>query len=45
MPIILVFWLVVIFLSFSLFARTNATVISALIVSALALSAAIFLIS
>jgi hypothetical protein len=44
MPIILVFWLVVIFLSFSLFARTNATVISALIVSALALSAAIFLI-
>ena len=42
--IILVFWLVVILLSFSLFAPPNATVISALIVSALALSAAIFLI-
>ena len=42
--IILVFWLVVILLSLSLFAPPNATVISALIVSALALSAAIFLI-
>jgi hypothetical protein len=42
--IILVFWLVVILLSFSLFAPPNATVISALIVSALALSAAILLI-
>ena len=44
MLIILVFWLVVILLSFSLFAPPNATVISALVVSALALSAAIFLI-
>jgi hypothetical protein len=42
--IILVSWLVVMLISFSLFAPTNATVISALIVSALSLSGAILLI-
>jgi hypothetical protein len=44
MLIILVSWLVVIFLGFSVLAPPNATVIFALIVSALAVSGAIFLI-
>jgi len=42
--IILVLWLVVIFLGFSVLAPPNATAILALIVSALAVSGAIFLI-
>jgi hypothetical protein len=44
MLIILVSWLVVIFLGFSVLAPPNATTILALIVSALAVSGAIFLI-
>jgi hypothetical protein len=44
MLIILVFWLAIIFLGFSVLAPPNATVISALMVSALAVSGAIFLI-
>jgi membrane-bound ClpP family serine protease len=44
MLIILVSWLVVIFLGFSVLAPSNATVIFALMVSALAASGAIFLI-
>ena len=44
MLIILVSWLVVIFLGFSVLAPPNATVMFALIVSALAVSGAIFLI-
>jgi hypothetical protein len=44
MLIILVFWLVVIFLGFSVLAPPNATVIFALMVSALAVSGAILLI-
>ena len=44
MLIILVSWLVVIFLGFSLLAPPNATTILALMVSALAVSGAIFLI-
>jgi hypothetical protein len=44
MLIILVSWLVVIFLGFSVLAPPNATVILALMVSALAVSGAIFLI-
>jgi hypothetical protein len=42
--IVLVLWLTVIFISFGLFAPFNATVISSLFVSALSVSAAIFLI-
>jgi hypothetical protein len=41
---VLVFWLAIIFASFSLFARLNATVIAALCVFALSASGAIFLI-
>ena len=41
---VLVFWLAIIFLSFSLFSRLNPTVISALFVFALSASGAIFLI-
>jgi hypothetical protein len=41
---ILIFWLTVIFMSFSLFSRPNATVIAVLVVVALSASAAIFLI-
>jgi hypothetical protein len=44
MLIILVFWLVVIFVGFSVLAPRNATTILALTVSALAVSGAIFLI-
>jgi hypothetical protein len=44
MLIILVSWLVVIFLGFSVLAPPNATVILALMISALAVSGAIFLI-
>jgi hypothetical protein len=44
MLIILVSWLVVIFLGFSVLAPPNATTILALVVSALAVSGAIFLI-
>ena len=42
--VILVFWLTVIFMSFSLFSRLNATVIAVLLVVGLSASAAIFLI-
>ena len=42
--IVVVFWLVVIFLGFSLLAPPNATAILALMVSALSVSGAIFLI-
>ena len=42
--IVLVLWLAVIFTSFGLFAPFNATVVSSLFVSALSVSAAIFLI-
>jgi hypothetical protein len=42
--VVLVSWLVVIFVSFGLFAPTNPTVVGTLIVCALAVSAAIFLI-
>jgi len=41
---VLVFWLTIIFASFSLFARLNATLIAALVVLALSASAAIFLV-
>jgi hypothetical protein len=41
---VLVFWLAIIFLSFSLFSRLNPTVITALVVFALSASSAIFLI-
>ncbi len=44
MLIVLVLWLTAIFVSFGLFAPVNATVISSLAVSALAVSGAIFLI-
>jgi hypothetical protein len=44
MLIILVSWLVVIFLGFSVLAPPNATVIFALMISALAVAGAIFLI-
>ena len=44
MLIILVSWLVIIFLGFSVLAPSNATAILALMVSALAVSGAIFLI-
>jgi hypothetical protein len=39
-----VFWLTIIFASFSLFSRLNATLIAALFVFALSTSAAIFLV-
>jgi Protein of unknown function (DUF4239) len=42
--VILSFWLVVLFLSFGLFAPRNATVIATLLISALSVSGAIFLI-
>jgi hypothetical protein len=42
--VILSFWLVVLFASFGLFAPRNATVIAALLISALSVSGAIFLI-
>ena len=42
--IVLVFWLVVLFAGFSLYARRNATVIAALFVGALTVAGAIFLI-
>ncbi len=41
--VVLVFWLTIIFISFGLFAPANATVFTALFVSALSVSAAIFL--
>jgi len=41
---VLVFWLAIIFLTFSLFSRLNPTLITALVVFALSASAAIFLI-
>ena len=41
---VMVFWLAIIFMSFSLFSRLNPTVIVALFVFALSASAAIFLI-
>jgi len=41
---VLVFWLTVIFMSFGLFVRPNLTVVSSLLVSALAVCGAIFLI-
>jgi hypothetical protein len=41
---VLVFWLAIIFASFSLFARLNPTLITALVVFALSASAALFLI-
>jgi len=44
MLVILVLWLTVIFLSFGLLAPANATVIASLLVSALSVSGAIFLI-
>jgi nitric oxide reductase large subunit len=40
----LVFWLTVIFMSFGLFVRPNLTVVSSLLISALAVCGAIFLI-
>ena len=42
--VVLVFWLTIIFISFGLFAPSNATVIASLFVSALSVSGAIFLI-
>ena len=42
--VVLVLWLAVIFISFGLFAPFNATVVSSLFISALSVSAAIFLI-
>src|SRR5260370_41551903 len=42
--VVLVLWLTVIFISFGLFAPFNGTVVSSLLVSALAVSRAIFLI-
>jgi hypothetical protein len=42
--VVLVFWLTIIFASFSLFTRPNATVIAALLIFALSASGAIFLI-
>jgi hypothetical protein len=41
---VLIFWLVALFISFGVFAKPNATLITGLFVSALAVSAAIFLI-
>jgi hypothetical protein len=42
--IVLVFWLVIIFMAFGLFAPTNATVVAALCVGALSVAGALFLI-
>ena len=42
--VVLVFWLTIIFASFSLFTRSNTTVVAALIIFALSTSGAIFLI-
>ncbi len=42
--VILVFWLTVLFVSFGLFAPTNATVIATLFLCALSVSGAVFLI-
>ena len=42
--VVLVLWLTVIFISFGLFAPSNATVVASLFVSALSVSGAIFLI-
>ena len=42
--VILLFWVTIIFISFGLFARPNATIIASLFVCALSVSAAIFLI-
>ena len=42
--VVLVFWLVVLFVGFGLFARLNATVFAALFIGALSVSGAIFLI-
>jgi len=42
--VILTFWLVVLFASFGLYAPRNATVFAALLISALSVSGAIFLI-
>jgi hypothetical protein len=44
MLVILVFWLMALFLSFGLFAPTNATVVTSLFVSALSVSSAILLV-
>jgi hypothetical protein len=44
MLIVLVFWLTALFISFGLFAPRNATVVATLVVSALSVSGAIFLI-
>jgi hypothetical protein len=41
---VLVFWLAIIFASFSLFTRLNSTLVTALVVFALSASAALFLI-
>ena len=42
--VILFFWITIIFISFGLFARPNATVIASLFVCALSVSAAVYLI-
>lgn len=42
--VVLVFWLVILFASFSFFAKPNATIIISLLIFALSASAAIFLI-
>jgi hypothetical protein len=42
--VLLIFWVTIIFLSFGLFAPSNATVIAALLLCAISVSGAIFLI-
>jgi uncharacterized membrane protein YGL010W len=42
--VVLVFWLTVLFVGFGLFARRNATVIASLVVGAVSVAGAIFLI-
>ena len=42
--VILLFWITIIFISFGIFARPNATLIASLFVCALTISSAIFLI-
>jgi hypothetical protein len=42
--VVLLFWLTIIFVGFGLFAPRNATAVAALLVSALSVSSAIFLI-
>jgi hypothetical protein len=42
--VVLVFWLVVLFLGFGLFARFNATVLAAFFIGAISVAGAIFLI-